>query len=221
MADDQVPKRQPSVSSADAAAGELGLEPDFAAAPSASRGERRALQRLYNVLRFNDFMTVMMVAATAFSAFATWRTARVTNLLFAVGERPYIGVEQVTVDTIEADFARVVVDCRNFGHVAATGGVARVGVRIDGKTLPTETTAQTENIGIVSPTVPHRIFRFVPKVLYDQVREGRSRMIVHVLFNYLGPDRRQFCYSELMSYDKRSASFISNGGSDQCDGQVY
>jgi hypothetical protein len=116
----------------------------------------------------------------------------------------------------------VVVDCRNFGHVSATGGVARVGVTIDGKTLPKETTAaETENIGIVSPTVPHRIFRFVPKSLYDEVRAGRSRMIVHVVFDYRGPDQRQFCYSEMMSYDRRSADFVPSGGTDQCDGRVY
>jgi hypothetical protein len=222
MADDQVQKRQPAGSGAGGTTGDASVEPDFATAAGLSRDERTVVRRLSNVLRFNDFMTFMMVIATAFSAFATWRTARVTNLLFAVGERPYIGVEQVTVDAIDADFARVVVDCRNFGHVAATGGVARVGVTIDGKALPTETTAaETENIGVVSPTVPHRIFRFVPKALYDQVRKGRSRMIVHILFNYLGPGQRQFCYSELMSYDQRSASFVSSGGGDQCDGQVF
>jgi hypothetical protein len=222
MADDQAPKQQPSASGADAAAGESRLEPDFATAASASRGERRTLQRLSNVLRFNDFMTFMMVIATAFSAFATWRTAYVTNLLFSVAERPYMGVQQVTIDTIDADFARVVVDCRNYGNVSANSGVARVGVIIDGKALPEATLASdTENIGIVSPTVPHRIFRYVPKGLYDRVREGRSRMIVHVLFNYRGPDERQFCYSKMLSFDRRSADFIPNGGSDQCNGQVY
>jgi hypothetical protein len=222
MADDQAPKQQPTTSGADSATDEATLEPDFATAAGLSGGERRVVQRLSKVLRFNDFMTFMMVIATASSAFATWRTAQVTNLLFAVAERPYIGVEQVTVDAIDADFARVVVDCRNFGHVSATGGVARVRVTIDGKTLPKETmAAETENIGIVSPTVPHRIFRFVPKSLYDEVREGRSRMIVHVVFDYRGPDQRQFCYNELMSYDRRSADFVPSGGSDQCDGQIY
>jgi hypothetical protein len=222
MADDQAPRPQPATPGMDTAIDEYKLEPDFAAASGVSRRDRRIVQRLSSVLRFNDFMTAMMVIATAFSAFATWRTAQVTNLLFAIAERPYIGVEQVAVDSIDADFARVVVDCRNFGNVSANGGVAQVGVTIDDRKLPEITpTAGSENIGIVSPTVPHRIFRYVPKGLFDAVRAGRSHMIVRVVFNYRGPDQRQFCYSELMSYDRRSAGFVSTGGSNQCDGRVY
>jgi hypothetical protein len=222
MADDQVQKRQLAATGADGTTGDTSVEPDFATAAGLSRDERTVVRRLSNVLRFNDFMTFMMVIATAFSAFATWRTARVTDLLFSVAERPYIGVQQVTVDAVDADFARVVVDCRNFGNVSATAGIARVGVTVGGKALPNETaTAETEKIGMVSPTVPHRIFRFVPRGLFDEVREGRLRMIVRVLFNYRGPDQRQFCYRELMRYDSRSAGFVPSGGTDQCDGQVF
>jgi hypothetical protein len=191
-------------------------------AAQVSPGERWAFRRLTQILRFTDFMTLMMVVATAFSAFATWRTAQVTNLLFSVAERPYMGVEQVTIDAIDGEFARIVVDCRNFGQVQATGGVAQIGVSIDGKPLPqTSRVSEIENIGIVSPTVPHRIFRFVPINLYNQVRASRSRMIVHISFTYRGPDQRQFCYSKLFSYDRRSADFIPNGGTDKCSGEVY
>ena len=72
-ADDQVPKRQPAASGADGT-GDASVEPDFATAAGLSRDERTVVRRLSNVLRFNDFMTFMMVIATAFSAFATWRT---------------------------------------------------------------------------------------------------------------------------------------------------
>ena len=222
MADDQAlqPRRNPAGEDADA--GEATLEPDFARASSVLRAERTAVRRLSNVLRFNDFMTFMMVIATIFSAFATWRTAQVTNLLFAIAERPYIGVDRVTVDSIDAAFARVMVDCRNFGNVSANDGVAQVSVTIDDRRLPESSpTIGIHNIGIVSPTVPHRIFRFVPKNLYEQVRAGRSRMIVQIVFNYRGPDQRQFCYNEFMTYDVRTADFISTGGSDRCDGQIY
>jgi hypothetical protein len=195
---------------------------DFATAPGIPRRERLAFLRLTNVLRFNDFMTFMMVVATAFSAFATWRNARVTSLLFAVAERPYMGVEQVTMELNDAAMARVIVDFRNFGQVQATGGVAQVGLMINGKPLPhTSAAANTENIGIVSPTVPHLIIRFVPKTIYEDVRSGVSRMIVHVKFNFRGPDDRQFCYSKLYSYDSRLAVFITAGGSEQCDGEIY
>jgi ATP-dependent Clp protease adapter protein ClpS len=222
MADDRASTRQAAASGAEGTPGGASVEPDFATAAGLSRDERTVVRRLSKVLRFNDFMTVMMVIATIFSAFATWRTAQVTNLLFAIEERPYIGVERVTVDSIDADFARVMIDCRNFGSVSANDGVAQVSVTIDDATLPETTpTAGIQNIVIVSPTVPHRIFRFVPKALYEQVREGHSRMIVHIVFNYRGPDQRQFCYSEMMGYDRRTADFISIGGSDRCNGQIY
>ncbi len=191
-------------------------------AAQVSPGERWAFRRLTQILRFTDFMTLMMVVATGFSAFATWRTAQVTNLLFSVAERPYMGVEQVTVDGTDGQFARVVVDCRNFGQVQATGGVAQIGVTIDGKPLPqTSRVSEIQNIGIVSPTVPHRIFRFVPIDLFNRVRASRARMIVYVNFTYRGPDQRPFCYSKLFSYDSRSADFIPTGGTDKCSGEVY
>jgi len=197
------------------------LEQDFARSPGLSRGERKVVQRLADVLRFNDFMTVMMVIATALSAFATWRTAHVTNLLFTIAERPYIGVDRVAVDSVDAEFARVVIECRNFGQVSGTGGVARVSVIIDGK-LPTEIGgAAIQNIGIVSPTVPHPIFRFVPMSLFRSVRDGHSKMVVHVGFDYRGPDQRQFCYNEAMTYDRRLTGFVPSGGSDQCGAEIY
>jgi hypothetical protein len=202
--------------------GRLTLEPDFARAAGIVHEERTIARRLSNVLRFNDFMTFMMVLATAFSAYATWRTAYVTNLLFAIAERPYIGVEQVTIDSLDASFARVVVDCRNFGSVAANDGVARIGVIADGKPVLSETAAaDTVNVGIVSPTVPHRIFRYVPRPIYERVRGGKARMVVSVVFNYRGPDQRHFCYNEMMVYDMRTASFVSGGGSDRCGSEVY
>src|SRR5277367_4372790 len=74
-------------------------------AAQVSPGERWAFRRLTQILRFTDFMTLMMVVATGFSAFATWRTAQVTNLLFSVAERPYMGVEQVTIDGTDGEFA--------------------------------------------------------------------------------------------------------------------
>ncbi len=220
--DNQTPTGQAAASGTDTAASAIAVEPDFATAAGLLRSERGAAQRLSNVLRFNDFMTFMMVFATALSAFATWRTAHVTNLLFAVAERPYIGIEKVSLDGTFADFARVAIDCRNFGNVSATGGVARVTIKIDGKELPQETDGSaTNNIGMVSPSVPQLIFRFVPIDLYRKVRSGQSRMVVHVLFTYRGPDRREFCYDQLMSYDQRSASFISSGGTDRCSSHNY
>jgi hypothetical protein len=222
MTNDDAQSGQADPGGAGSANDDVTLEQDFANAPGFSRGERKVVQRLSDVLRFTDFMTAMMVIATIFSAFATWRTARVTNLLFTIAERPYIGAARVAIDSIDTEFARLVIDCRNFGQVSATAGVARVSVFIDGKLLPKAIGGVAiENIGIVSPTVPHLLFRFVPISLFNPVRDGHSKMIVRIGFDYRGPDQRQFCYNELMTYDRRLASFIPSGGNDQCGGQIY
>ena len=220
--EDSPPKRHEAAAGIDAKDAVPGLEPDFANAAGIPRDERTIVRRLSNVLRFNDFMTVMMVIATALSAFATWRTAHVTNLLFSVAERPYIGVEEVVLNDTDPNTVRVITDFRNFGNVSANGAVVRVRVVIDGKPLRESTLAEeTENVGIVSPTVPHRIMRYVPEAAFAQVKAGQSRLIVRILMNYRGPDARQFCYSKMLTYDPRSGDFVPNGGNDQCDGQVF
>jgi hypothetical protein len=201
---------------------DVKLDPDFATAPGFSRAERKVVQRLSDVLRFNDFMTAMMVIATIFSAYATWRTARVTNLLFTIAERPYIGAARVAIDSVDTEFARLLIDCRNFGQVSATASVGRVSVFIDGQLLPKVIGGTAiENIGIIPPTVPHLLFRFVPISLFNPVRDGRSKMVVRIMFDYQGPDQRQFCYNELMTYDRRLASFVPSGGNDHCGAEVY
>lgn len=222
MAKDETQRCRAAAFTAGPANDDLKLEEDFATAPGLSRGERKVVQRLSEVLRFTDFMTAMMVGATIFSAYATWRTARVTNLLFTIAERPYIGTARVAIDSIDAEFARLMIDCRNFGQVSATDGVARISVFIDGKLLPKAIGGSAiENIGIVSPTVPHPIFRFVPLSLFSPVRDGLSKMVVRIAFDYRGPDQRQFCYTELMTYDRRLASFVPSGGTDHCGVEIY
>lgn len=213
------------------------LETDFADAPGLTSGERTLARRLTGVLRFTDLMTALMVAATAFSAFATWQTAKVTSLLFSVAERPYIGVLDIHFETAghwsnsalsggdvlrkDGD-AHLVVDCRNFGHVQATDGVARVRVLIDGHALSHQAGSfAINNIGMVSPSAPHLIYRFIPAAIYRAVSAGHARMVVQVMFNYRGPSEREFCYNETMTYEPHANQFIASGGSDHCADAVY
>ena len=59
------------------------------------RAERSILARLADAVKLADFMAILMVLATFFSAYATWRTAKLTSTIFAVADRPFIGVQQV------------------------------------------------------------------------------------------------------------------------------
>src|ERR1700691_228747 len=143
--------------------GRTTIDPDFFAGSGLTRGERRVIRRLSQGIRFNDFMTFMIVAATICSAFATWRTAQVTSLLFAVTERPYVGVEDASMDASDEQNARIAINFRNFGHVSAGDGVARIAVVVNGRpSFDSGAASATNNVGMISPTVRHSFFRFVP-----------------------------------------------------------
>lgn len=71
--------------------------------------EKSLMRRLTEVLRFAGFMALLMVAATAFSAYAAWRTAQVTAHIFALEERPFIGIERLTFEQGDTPNPRAVV----------------------------------------------------------------------------------------------------------------
>jgi hypothetical protein len=187
-----------------------------------TRGERSIIRRISEALKFADFMGVLMVAATLMSAFATWRTASLTETLFTISERPYVGIQEASFDSVRGDMARLRVDFRNFGHVSATDGVARVWILINGKRLPHQRGgASTINVGMISPNVPHIAYRFLPNKIYNAVVDGNAKMVVQTAIIYRGPDQREFCYHELQTYDDRAGAFVSTGGDDRCGGAIY
>jgi hypothetical protein len=187
-----------------------------------TRAERSLVRRLSSALRFADLMALLMVAATAFSALATWRTAQLMHSIFMVSERPYLGVEHVGFDSIDSTSARIVIDCRNFGHVSASDGVSQIRLMLDGRPVKgADLRDSIRNLGIVSPNVPHVYYRFIPIAIYRQLRAGQGTLVADVLMNYHGPDQRQFCYNEIMTYDSRTDSFSASGGGDRCNGQIF
>jgi hypothetical protein len=187
-----------------------------------TRGERSVVQRVSEALKVADLLGFLMVAATLMSAFATWRMASITGMLFVVAERPYVGIQEISLDPVRANMARLRVDFRNFGHVSATDGVARVWILIDGKELKHQRGgATTINVGMVSPSVPHLSYRFVPQNVYDAVMDGRAKMVVQCEIIYRGPDQREFCYHELLTYDDQAGAFVSTGGNDHCGSAIY
>ncbi len=187
-----------------------------------SRSERSLVLRLSSALRFADFMALLMVAATAFSAFSTWRTAQLMNSVFVVSERPYLGINHISFDSVDSDVARIAIDCRNFGHVSASDGATQIRLLLDGQPLRgKELRDSVANLGIVSPSVPHIFYRFIPVDVYHRLRSGAAKLVIDVLMTYRGPDQREFCYNEIMTYDRRTDTFNASGGGDRCDGQIF
>jgi hypothetical protein len=193
-------------------------ERELARERALERRERSQLQRVGRALRLADFIAILMVAATAFAAYAAWRTAEVTSLVFAISERPFLGIQQVAFEAPDSPRPRVAVEYRNFGKIPAVDSLFSVHLLVDGK-LVKQQDGQLSAVetGIVSPTVPHFFYAFLPADAYHNVISGKDTMQVHVRMIYKGPARQnQYCYSERIVYDYRSASFRLGGGSDHC-----
>jgi hypothetical protein len=194
------------------------VERELARERALERRERSQLQRLRSALRLADFIALLMVAATAFAAYAAWRTAQVTALVFAISDRPFLGIQQVSFEAPGSPRPRVAVEYRNFGKIPAVDSLVSVHLLVDGKIVKQEDgELSSVETGIVSPTVPHFFYAFLPADTYHGVMSGKDTMQVHVRMIYKGPAREnQYCYSERIVYDFHSTAFRLGGGSDHC-----
>jgi hypothetical protein len=187
------------------------------------RTERTMLARLAQAVKLADFMAILMVLATFFSAYATWRTALVTSTIFAVADRPFIGVQQVGFVGGDAQRPMISVNFRNFGSIPALDTIVSIHAVIDGKVVaPPAGTMSEMDTGILSPDVPHDFYVFIPPEKYQQVVAGKSNLQVHVKILYKGPAHEmQLCYFERFAYDLRVNVFMASGGSDKCGTDVF
>jgi hypothetical protein len=187
------------------------------------RRDESQIRRLSEVLRFADLMAVMMVLATVFSAYATWRTASVTSQVFAIADRPFLGVQQVHFEALDSPHPMIAVDLRNFGQLPALDAIANVHALVEGKVIKTPTGEMSSiDAGIVPPNVPYFVYAYLTPDLYQQVTSGKSNLQVHVTLMYKGPRQQaEYCYFERIIYDYRSASFRMAGGNDRCGSDVF
>ncbi len=183
--------------------------------------ERSQLIRVGRAIRLADFMAILMVLATGFSAYATWRTAQVTRTVFAVTDRPFLGVISVKFEATDTSEPRITIAYQNFGRVPALDSLVSVHAVVDGKRIPNPPDEMsTIDTGILSPGVEHYFYNYVPLDTYKRVAAGIARMQVHVNMRYTGPAQKtQFCYFERIVYSAHSATFRLGGGSDKCGGR--
>ncbi len=175
--------------------------------------ERSLVRRLSRAVGFADFMAVLMVAATAFSAIATWRTASIARAIYLASERGYFGVETVWIDKSRADDPRVEVDFRNFGNVAAQDVKVTQCLKIGGVVV--KDSAKTLNAGILSPNTPHHLHLHIPLASYPAISAGRSTLLVEVAASYVSAER-QMCYLERFAYIADENDFLVDGGTTDC-----
>jgi len=181
--------------------------------------ERRELLRAERrLLNTADVMATLMVIATALTAFATWRTYRISDLVLQVSERPFLGVQQVTFERTDSTAPVIVVDFRNFGHVPAENATVHVTAVLDGKEIPVRDGEMTDsNQGVVSPGVPHFFYVFLHPDEYQKSVGGDGRLFVNVSIVYTGPVLgRNFCLNKKVFYDFHVGGFRPDGGSLEC-----
>src|SRR5256885_15256071 len=98
--------------------------------------ERAEERRVSRALGFADFMAVLMVLATGFSAYAAWRTEQVTRLVFATADRPFVEVARLQFEAKDSPNPYIAVDYRNFGKIPAVDGLISVRAWVDGRDAP-------------------------------------------------------------------------------------
>ena len=187
------------------------------------RTQRSLLARLGQALNLADFMAILMVLATFFSAYATWRTAMLTSTIFAVADRPFLGVEHVSFEGTDTQHPAILVNYKNFGSIPALDAIVSVHAVIDGKVVkPAPDTLSSIDAGILSPTVPHYFYATLTSDEYRAVATGKSNLQVYIRFIYKGPAHKaQLCYFERMAYNSRMGIFQASGGDDRCGTDVF
>ncbi len=170
-------------------------------------------RKLLEYLGFAELMGALMVLATAFSAVATWRTASIANALYNASERPYVGVENVSLERLRPDDCHVVARYRNFGSVPAEGVIVTERLFLDGKPADHRLTLEA---GILSPNASHHMFVHVPAGRIAAVLSGQSKLSVVVAASYRGPVRSGLCYAERFTYMPETKTLEVDGGSPRC-----
>ncbi len=183
------------------------------------RRERIEERRVSRAIRLSDFVAILMVIATGLSAWATWRTAQVTSLVFATADRPFVGVAKVEFEATDSPQPFIAVDYRNFGKIPAVDGLVSVTARIDGKVAPDPMpdSMSVAETGGIPPELDHFIYRHLTADAYKQIVAGKANLQVGIRIVYKGPASDvEYCHSKRFVYDYRTATFRPSGGTDKC-----
>ncbi len=172
---------------------------------------------ILELVGFQDFLALLMVLATALSAMATWRAARVTANVFMASERPYVGVQAIHVDLHNPAKPLLEVEFRDYGHIPADATVVSAWLTVGGKRLPNDRHQRhVVAAGVLSPQVAHFFHIEVPPNILQELLRGAVTLTVAVAISYTDETQRSFCYRMNFLYNAATGNFDANGGSDRC-----
>ena len=176
---------------------------------------RTFLRTIISALEITDLIALMMVFATALSAYATWRTEQVTNQILVISQRPYIGLESIKL--VGNTNPRVVEELRNFGTVQAEQIQVSIALSVDGDALSGDSEPQQQEDSLVfSPGVPHRFYRHITLDTYRGAVQGKMNLVLETQVRYRGPRGDEHCYRTVDNYDHADGVFHSQRGSLSC-----
>lgn len=175
---------------------------------------RKLLKRIASALEITDLIALMMLFVAGLGAYATWKTAQLTNEILLTSQRPYIGTESVKFVNVTT----VVAELKNFGTVQAQDAVISIVLTVNGKALSGDSEPQQQDAPVVlSPAVPHPFYRHITADTYRDVAQGKVNLAVEIRVRYRGPRGDEHCYLTRDRYDHVDGIFYPRGGSLSCD----
>ncbi|MGH7814818.1 MAG: hypothetical protein ACREQI_12540 [Candidatus Binataceae bacterium] len=194
----------------------------------------RAIDRANQQLRgFENYMstmmlvaTCMMAVATGLSAWATWRYEKVTERIFTVSDRPYIGVQKISLALDDPKLPYASIDYTNFGTVPSEESTIQAWASVDGRVVSFDPLHRglgqkiKLDLGALSPHTPHLFAAYFPEQYVDAVLKGRSQFKVTVDIHYKDAAKTPYCYRMNFRYFPPLKSFDPDGGSSECWGDI-
>ena len=182
------------------------------------RAERSLLKRAVEILRLQDLMMVVMVAATILAAIAAWRSALISRQILRSEYRPYVGVQKMTLDLRDRQKPQVVIEIHDFGDIPAERMVLSVSKTIDGKPVPDLEGAPevTVPVGILSPKAADEFGSFFPAEYLQPILDGKSQLHVRVQIFYQDAAKNHYCYQETFGFFAPTGHFSPAFGTTDC-----
>ncbi len=183
-----------------------------------ARDERSLLRRAVRILRVQDLMALLMVAATVSSAIATWRSSQIAHQILRSAYRPYVGVREMEIDLSNPQKPQVKIEIVNFGTIPAEKMVLDVSKTVGGKPVPDfeDKPDVAVTVGVLTPSAPDYFGSFLSTHDVQAVTTGKSQLLVRVRITYDDAARNHYCYDETFGYFAPTRRFSPSQGTDRC-----
>ena len=180
-------------------------------------------------LRSLDFTNALMVAATIlmaigtmFSAWTSWRVARLTRDFYSTSNRPYLGVASIKLDRSNPERPASWIEFRNFGNIPSEQTVIEVSTLVNGRLVKDILGLQhvVLSLGLLSPEAPYFFGAMFPPQYLQSVENGSTKLVVIIESTYRDMGGRLHCYHMRYAYVAFLDKYDPDGGSSACTAEM-